>query len=207
MRLVVIGDTHGQHDALDVPDGDILIHTGDFCSVGALFEVRKFGRFLARLPHAHKIVIAGNHDFPFEETPDEARDLLGDVHYLFDSGVELEGLRIWGSPWQPEFLDWAFNLPRGDALRQVWARIPESTDLLITHGPPHGILDATVRGEPVGCEQLLERVLAVRPRLHLFGHIHEARGAARLDGIRFANVSNCDVASQLAHPATVIDLA
>jgi len=205
MRLVLLGDTHGQHDDLEVPDGDLLIHAGDFCSMGLLAEVQRFGRFLARQPHTHKIVVAGNHDFPFEETPDAACDALGDVHYLCDEGVELDGVRIWGSPWQPEFLDWAFNLPRGDALREVWARIPPDIDLLITHGPPHGILDETLRGEHVGCEQLLERVLELRPRLHVFGHIHEARGQIERAGIRFANISNCDVASRLAHPVTVID--
>ena len=206
MRIVLLSDTHAQHDDLDVPDGDVLIHAGDFCSTGTLHEVESFGRFLARLPHAHKVVVAGNHDFACEETPQEAREALGEVHYLFDSGVELDGVRFWGSPWQPVFMNWAFNLPRGEPLRAVWERMPSDVDVLVTHGPPHGILDETHRGQHVGDEALRQRVLAVRPRLHLFGHIHEARGATEQSGVRFINGANCGRASLLTHPATVVDL-
>lgn len=121
-RLVLISDTHGMHASIDVPEGDVLVHAGDFSARGREREVADFGAWLAAQPHAHKIVVAGNHDFLFEREPERARELLGDVHYLLDSGVEAAGLSFWGSPWQPWFHEWAFNLRRGPALEEVWAR-------------------------------------------------------------------------------------
>lgn len=121
IRIVCLSDTHCRLHEIDVPDGDVLVHAGDFSKRGDAGEVRAFVDALRELPHPDKIVIAGNHDFLFEREPDRARALLmeaggpghGVVHYLLDSGVTLHGLRFWGSPWQPEFFDWAFNLPRG----------------------------------------------------------------------------------------------
>lgn len=176
MRLVALSDTHGYHDQIEVPDGDILIHTGDLTNRGRLEEVIDFNRFLEGLPHRHKVVIAGNHDFCFERTPQEAEVLLTACHYLRDQSLELEGWKLYGSPWQPEFFDWAFNLPRGPALAEKWAEIPQDTDILMTHGPPMGCLDRTSRGEDVGCEALAERLDQLQVKVHVFGHIHEAYG-------------------------------
>ena len=192
MRLVLLSDTHELHDRLEVPDGDVLLHTGDFTSRGRVAEVEAFGAFLARLPHEHKVVVAGNHDFLFQERPEEARALLGDVTYLEDSGTRIGELSLWGSPWQPWFHDWAFQLQRGAPLAERWALVPEGTDVLLTHGPPHGILDRTERGERVGCEELARALTRIRPRLHAFGHIHEGHGMHRSEETLFVNASNCD---------------
>src|SRR3712207_5190443 len=107
MRIVCISDTHTLHDRVQVPDGDVLVHTGDFTKVGAEKDVRAFDRWLASLPHREKVIVAGNHDFCFERTRD-ARDWITAAHYLEDSGATVSGLRFWGSPWQPRFFDWAF---------------------------------------------------------------------------------------------------
>lgn len=192
LRLVCLSDTHGLHDRLDVPPGDVLLHAGDFTRRGTEPELREFATFLDGLPHRHKVVVAGNHDFLFERDPERARAVLGNVTYLQDEGVSIEGLAVWGSPWQPWFHDWAFNLRRGEPLAAVWRRIPDATDLLVTHGPPHGCLDRTWRGEPVGCEELSKALARVRPRLHLFGHIHEAHGHLDDGATLFVNASNCD---------------
>jgi Icc-related predicted phosphoesterase len=189
LTLVLMSDTHGLHDEVTVPPGDILLHAGDFTEVGGFEEVERFNDFLGRLPHPHKIIIAGNHDMCFEDEPERARRLITNAIYLQDQAVEVEGIKFYGSPWQPWFFDWAFNLPRGIDLERKWAMIPENTDVLITHGPPHGIGDANWLGEKVGCQDLRERLRQVRPRLHVFGHIHEARGMWEIDATTFVNAS------------------
>lgn len=206
IRIVIISDTHGHHD-FEVPPGEVLIHAGDGCKRGSLDEARSWGEFLAAQPHPHKIAIAGNHDRCFESEPALAREQLpASLTYLCDSGCELEGLRFWGAPWQPWFLSWAFNLPRGPELARKWGLIPEHTDVLVTHGPPMGVLDRTYAGEPVGCEELRAAVARVRPRLHVFGHIHEGYGAEALAGTLFVNASICTLAYRPDNPAVVVDL-
>jgi predicted phosphohydrolase len=189
MRIVCISDTHARHRLTAVPDGDILVHAGDVTRRGSLDDVEDFDRWLGTLPHRHKVVICGNHDFCFQERAAEARARITNAVYLEDSGCEVEGLSFYGSPWQPWFGGWAFNLPRGEELAKVWAKIPERVDVLVTHGPPEGILDRTNRGDSAGCRDLLNRVYEVRPRLHVFGHIHEAAGRTDIDGIVFVNAS------------------
>lgn len=193
MRIVCLSDTHGQHARLAVPDGDVLVHAGDFSLNGRPEEIARFDAWLAGLPHRHKLVIAGNHDFLFEHEPERARRLLPSATYLCDELAEVAGVRVWGSPWQPWFHDWAFNLRRGPALAAKWALIPAGIDVLVTHGPPQGVLDRTVSDEAVGCEELTLALARVRPRLHVFGHIHEAYGRLERDGTTFVNASNLDV--------------
>jgi Icc-related predicted phosphoesterase len=206
IRIVAISDTHGRHDRIRVPNGDVLIHAGDFTMEGTLEEVFAFDRFLAALPHAHKIVIAGNHDFCFERDPEAARAALVHALYLQDNAVEVEGIRFYGSPWQPWFFDWAFNLPRGEALREKWDRIPCATQVLVTHGPPLGRGDRTFDGRSVGCEELAKAVDRVRPRLHVFGHIHEGAGTSRDARTLFVNACACDLEYEAVHAPIVIDL-
>lgn len=205
IRLVLISDTHGFHDS-PIPPGDVLIHAGDGCKRGSLDEAQAWADFLHRQPHDYKIVIAGNHDRCFEAEFERAAGLFEGLDFLHDSGCERLGLRFWGSPWQPWFLSWAFNLPRGPALAAKWALIPDAIDVLVTHGPPMGILDHTFTGEAVGCEELRLAVARVRPRIHVFGHIHEAYGTAELDGTLFINASTCTLAYRPTNPAIVIDL-
>ena len=206
MRLVCISDTHARHAELALPAGDVLLHAGDFTRRGSERDILDFDAWLAEQPHAHKLVVAGNHDFLFERAPERAEALLRSALYLRDSGVELEGVRFWGSPWQPEFHRWAFNLERGAALAAVWARIPDDTDVLITHGPPRDRLDTTARGEAVGCDDLLERVRALRPALHVFGHIHEAAGVLRDAHTTYANACSLNLAYEPAHAPLLFDL-
>ncbi|MCA9671312.1 MAG: metallophosphatase domain-containing protein [Myxococcales bacterium] len=192
VRLVAISDTHGAHDRVSVPDGDILVHAGDLTGLGELAELHRANDFLAAQPHAHKVVIAGNHDWCFVRQPDQARAALSAARYLQDEAAEVCGLRFYGSPWQPWFLNWAFNLPRGPQLAARWAAIPDDTDVLITHGPPRGILDRTFAEAHAGCDALLARVTQIRPLTHIFGHIHEAAGVRVRGGTTFVNASACD---------------
>jgi Icc-related predicted phosphoesterase len=188
MRIVCVSDTHGFHKYTEVPPGDILVHGGDLTRHGSLADVEEFDRWLGTLPHRHKVVICGNHDFCFQHEPDEARARITNATYLEDSGCEIEGLTFYGSPWTPTFFDWAFMLPE-DELAAKWALIPASLDVLITHGPPLDVLDLTNRDEHAGSATLLDRVREVKPRLHVFGHIHEAAGRAEVAGATFLNAS------------------
>jgi Icc-related predicted phosphoesterase len=188
MRIVCVSDTHGRHRYTEVPDGDILVHGGDVTLHGTLDDVEFFNDWLGTLPHKHKVVIAGNHDFCFQNDPAEARARLTNATYLEDAGCEIAGLKFYGSPWTPLFFDWAFMLSDSD-LAAKWARIPAGLDVLITHGPPHGLLDWTNRDEHAGSSTLLDRVREVKPRLHVFGHIHEAAGRTEVEGTTFLNAS------------------
>ncbi|XP_028417628.1 metallophosphoesterase domain-containing protein 1-like isoform X2 [Dendronephthya gigantea] len=186
VRVVCISDTHGRIIE-NVPEGDILIHAGDFTKRGKIEEVEKFNQFLGSLNHPHKVVIAGNHDIGFHEesaqrmhgknfVPEaEVKAALTDCTYLQDSEVDILGLRIYGSPWTPAFRDWAFNEERGDAIDEIWKKIPKDIDILVTHGPPLGRCDVVAFGRShAGCANLLDRVQNhIKPRYHIFGHIHE----------------------------------
>lgn len=216
VRLVLLADTHLFHEDLRVPDGDVIVHAGDACRRGTLDELVVFAALWRALPHAHKVFVPGNHEWCFQKAPEAARALLPGTHVLIDEALELGGLRWYGSPWQPEFGRWAFNLPRGPALAERWACIPDDTDVLITHGPPLGLGDrsrhaarhAPSHGAPrledghTGCADLRARVASVRPRLHAFGHIHED-GGLWSDGVTLtANVTTWEC----ERACTVIDV-
>lgn len=208
MRIVCISDTHLAHmrSPIPLPDGDVLIHAGDATFRGTNMEIMEFSSWFDAQPHTHKIFVAGNHDVGFEKNEASALAVFYGGIYLKDSGVEIDGIKFWGSPWQPEFYDWAFNLPRGKPLRDKWALIPEGTDVLVTHGPPQMILDKTPRGEAVGCRDLMDRVLTVKPRLHVFGHVHGSYGRTVFHDTTFVNASICNEAYQPANAAIVVDL-
>jgi predicted phosphohydrolase len=206
VRIVCLSDTHLTQP--EVPDGDLLLHAGDATYNGRPDEIERFNAWFAGLPHRRKIFVAGNHDWLFQTEPARARRLLDpSITYLEDSGTTIGDLRVWGSPWQPWFFDWAFNLPRGEKLREKWRLIPDGVDVLITHGPPLGIGDRTVDGREEGCRDLLDEVVGrVRPRLHLFGHIHEGYGRVERDGIVFVNAAVVDERYEMVHPPVVVDL-
>lgn len=230
IRLVCQSDTHTKEFKLvhPVPDGDIYLHAGDFTSTGTLEQIRSFESFLSKLPHKHKVVIAGNHDVTFDEEyynsrggerfhpkrqfdTKQCRSVLIDsphVIYLQDNGVQLEGINIYGSPWQPEFCDWAFNITlRTPELQAKWKAIPEGVDVLMTHGPPWSDLGGMcTHGFDAGCPDLLDRVKELKPAVHLFGHIHEAYGVKHAFGTAFVNASTCTFVYRPDNAPVVIDL-
>ena len=206
-RIVVISDTHGLHKKMaKIPPGDILIHAGDLTGRGRLDQLAETADFLRALPHPYKVVIAGNHDFCLEEAPQQARALLHGLTDLQDEAITYCGLKIYGSPWQPRFFDWAFNVDRGPALKKIWAKIPDDTDVLVTHGPPLNILDQTIRGEAVGCADLAERVKKIKPKCHIFGHIHEAYGEKVTAGTHYINASICTLQYVPSNPPVELEL-
>ena len=206
IRIVALSDTHGLHGEIDVPDGDVLVHAGDVTARGDLDELPELDAWFAAMPHRVKVMIAGNHDWCFQREPEAARAAMPSVTYLEDSAFTALGLRFYGSPWQPRFFDWAFNLDRGAPLREKWDRIPAETDVLVTHGPPDGIGDRTEVGDEVGCMDLRGALARVRPRLHVFGHIHEGYGMYRFAGIDLVNASICNVRYRAVNAPVVVDL-
>lgn len=234
MRIVCISDTHlmhAQHKVV-VPDGDILIHAGDLTFSGTYMEIQEAGDWLKSMPHKHKVVIAGNHDFLFEKEYHLAKTALdaGDkLIYLQDSFQEVAGIKFYGSPWTPRFYDWAFQLDRNsEEARRKWAAIPVETQILVTHGPPYGTLDRVKRRsykvdplkgeiwdayyEKTGCEELAKRVKFLpNLQLHVFGHIHQGYGKTKAGSTRFGetiyvNASTCDATYLPINPPIVVDI-
>lgn len=194
LRIVCISDTHSLHDQVQVPPGDLLLHAGDHCNHGNSGEVKRFDRWLGSLPHPHKVIVAGNHDLPWQRRPRYARMWLHHARYLQDGGTEVEGIKIWGSPWQPDFDHWAFYQPRNSPLLgYAWEKIPDDTQILVTHVPPAGILDFLAADGPSGCNLLLERIRNLKHlKLHVFGHVHSGYGQVSKAGTTFVNASICD---------------
>lgn len=197
MKITFISDTHTKHNMLNLPGGDVLIHAGDIMNSGwGMSDITAFLNWFQKQDYDELIFIAGNHDRKFENDPLDVKELLEQyplITYLQDSWVEVEGVKIYGSPWQPEFCNWAFNLPRrGDALKEKWDSIPADTDILITHGPPQGHLDTSgpPYNEPnLGCELLRVKVDELKPKFHVFGHIHGGAGYKEHSGTHFINAS------------------
>ncbi len=208
MRIVAISDTHGQHEKLDLPGGDLLIHAGDISGRGEEQEVENFLLWVAKQNFAHKLFIAGNHDFYFErETEAEIRiKIPKEIIYLKDEGATINGLKFWGSPVTPWFFDWAFNRRRGHEIARHWEMIEVDTDILVTHGPMFRRLDRNSKGEHVGCKDLLLRSKELKLKTHIFGHIHEAYGTMESDGIKFINASVVNERYELINEPIVIDL-
>lgn len=206
MKLVLTADIHERHNRIEVPEGDVFITAGDFTMRGDPGKIKDFNAWLATIPCKHKIIIAGNHDFYFEKHPTSARKLITNAIYLEDEETTIDGIKFYGSPWQPRFFDWAFNLDRGEALRQKWSWVPNNTDVLITHGPPFQILDKCPDRRRVGCQDLLNKVQQVKPKVHVFGHIHHSYGIERIDGITYTNASICDERYKPTNKPVVLDL-
>ena len=208
MRITLISDTHTKHDELsydpkDLPGGDLLIHAGDIMNSGRNpVDINQFCKWFDGLEqYDTKVFIAGNHDRMFENVPEQAMEIVNsykNIEYLQDDRLDLwdqddQQTVIYGSPWQPEFYSWAFNLPRcGPGLATKWEAIPKDTDILITHGPPQDHLDMSgpPYNEPhLGCELLREKVDEQPPKIHVFGHIHGGYGYKFHNGTHFFNAS------------------
>jgi predicted phosphodiesterase len=206
MRITLISDTHTKHRNItpDLPGGDLLIHAGDFMNSGYnAYEIEDFCKWFEAQDYDHLVFIAGNHDRLFEDRPEKAMEIVNSyklIDYLQDDWIvvgdadphdpNVKTAKIYGSPWQPEFYNWAFNLPKaGTKLQEKWNQIPEDTDILVTHGPPFGHCDEAPFGGHVGCELLHERVDEFPPKIHVFGHIHAGYGYKFYNGTHFFNAS------------------
>ncbi len=234
MRIVCISDTHSLHPMMgyDLPEGDVLIHSGDCTNKGQRQDVENFVHWFMDQKYDTKIFVAGNHDFAFEEhryphhkgdydwyynLMDKETLSQSDVVYLEDNQCIIDSpefsrpIKFWGSPWQPEFYNWAFNLPRlGEDLQKYWSMIPDDTDVLITHGPPHGCRDFVSNWRQgdmnVGCELLAFHVERVKPLLHVFGHIHGAYGGMYKNDTLFVNAAICTEQYIPSNKPIIVDL-
>lgn len=221
-RICFISDTHSYHDAVTIPDGvDILVHCGDNTIEGANWEMSKFIEWFGNQKPRHKIFINGNHEVKVSELGDLTRIMVNshnrmfmtNIHYLEETGIEIEGIKFWGSPYTLEFFDWAYMYPRDEESgRKRWEGIPADTDVLVTHGPPFGILDSVLpaTGYPftnAGCSELLKKVIEVKPKVHSFGHIHETYGVRKPNDsdTLFINASTCNGNYVPVHPVIVVD--
>lgn len=203
ITVVLASDTHMLHDSVNWPEGDVLVHAGDMTSYGSSDELAGFIEWLEqKAPYERAVIIAGNHDHIFTRDNSRARKMLLEsrkITYLEDDGCEINGTRFYGTPWTFNDLyddeHWAFSKRSEPDLRKKWEMIPSNDiDVLVTHSPPLHILDRTWSKENVGSAGLLAEIVGrIRPRVHVFGHIHEAYGTAQRDGTTFVNACLCNL--------------
>ncbi len=195
MKLCIISDTHTKHKKLIIPECDVLIHCGDFTSVGYEYETRNFMEWFSSLRQCkHKICIAGNHDLIFERNAQLVKSLIPEnVIYLQDSEIVIDGIKFYGTPYQPEFFPehWAFN-KNPEKLKLIYGMIPNDVDVLITHCPPRFTLDKNSHGDNCGSYELLEAISKRKIKLNVFGHIHQGYGIETEHGKTFINASVLD---------------
>lgn len=212
VRLVCISDTHSLHEQMPpIPDGDVLIHAGDCTGSGSMLALSEFARWFGALPHEHKILIAGNHDFCFERQPTASREICVQqgITYLRGESTSILGVNFYGFPWQPIFRWMAFNAREGE-LRGRLSRVPNDTHVLISHGPAMNILDfIPSQNIHVGCQALAQRIEQLENlKVHICGHIHESYGflERESDGLKHVNASTCTASYQPSHPPIIVDL-
>lgn len=200
MKILHISDTHSKHRLLELPKGDVLIHSGDFTFGGSERERHAFIQWFCELPYKHKIFIAGNHDSCMCGV-EAIQELPENVYYLCNSSVTIEGVKFYGVPmFMEDILEEKYDC--------LFEKIPQDTDVLITHQPPYGILDGgDYKGQPYhyGNKILLNRVKQVKPRFHLFGHDHNVFGVTSEDGITFSNAAVVDEKYNFCRQANELD--
>jgi len=220
-KIACISDTHNQHYGIQIPECDILLHAGDFSYMGKAIDIVELNHWFGKLKASGKVkeivAIAGNHDWLCETNPSLAASLFTNCIYLNEQPAEVMGLKIFGSPIQPWFCDWAFNRRRGDEIARHWAKIPDDTQVLVTHGPPMGILDI-VKDNPynltngpdhLGCYDLTKRIGELKDlKLHVFGHIHDSNGVYidPVTGKTFVNAAICSEEYKPIQPVHVIEI-
>lgn len=208
MKIVAFSDSHWRLDKLEIPPGDVLVFAGDWSqSNGSIMDAIKFAAFVKKVPCKHKIIIAGNHDFCAQSESSIVKQVFSEAGaiYLQDNGCEIGRIKFYGTPWCPEFMNWAFMKPDYD-LTYVFKKIPTDTDVLITHTPPYGILDKIENRESVGSHALEETLRRVKPAIHIFGHIHNGYGHEYSDHTIYYNVSVCDDDYNLINKPTIIEV-
>ena len=206
-RIVACSDTHRSHWEVKVPEGDLFIFAGDN-DITDLITLHDFNDWLKEIPCKYKIVIAGNHDFELERIGKyECKRLLTNCIYLENEFIEVDGLKIWGSPYCPYFNNWAFMQP-DNMLKEIWDTIPLETEILVTHTMPYGILDGVLpRMQSVGSLTLRDAIKRVRPYIQIGGHLHEQGFQNYTDGkTTYFNVAVLDENYQLTNPCTIIDI-
>lgn len=191
MKITCISDTHTFHEAVKIEPCDVLICSGDVSFRGDLHEVVPFLKWFGKQPAQSRLFVSGNHDWCFERQSGEELCYPYDIVYLENSSVEIDGVNFWGSPVTPYFGGWAFNAHSVE-LEQTWAKIPDDTNVVITHGPPLFINDKTREGDDVGCFHLRNRIKDIRPQLHVFGHVHEGYGVYQDEFTTYVNASICN---------------
>lgn len=205
MKIVCISDTHGKHHELaPLPAGDMLIYAGDMTVRGTQDQIDNFLAWMAKLPYQYKILVAGNHDFALEQQPSSIVIPQG-IHYLYNEMVELAGLKIWGSPVCTPYFNWAFMWQQKQR-QELYRTIPDDVDIIINHGPALGVLDKTVKFNHAGCEFLRQRILEVKPKLSVCGHIHESYGQIELAGIVFVNAALLNRSYEIVNAPIVIEI-
>ncbi len=213
ITYVCMGDSHGKHEGIVVPDGDILLHSGDYSMMGYEHEVRSFLIWYESQPHAAKVLTNGNHEVAVEANHALFLAMLKEyapsVIYLNDSGAKIMGLNVWGSPVTPRFgYGWSWNRDRGPDIRRHWNMIPSDTNVLVTHGPPHGLVDRLERGEHVGCEELRDTIDNRLDDLILstHGHLHSAYGIDHIGQKTFVNAALVNERYQLTNAPIVVEI-
>ena len=199
MKILHISDTHNKHRVLgDMPSADVLVHSGDFTLSGGDMEALDFIEWLCDLPYKHKLFIAGNHDDCMLDASLEG--LPDDVNYLADSGITIDGISFYGVP--------MFVALKGEELKAIehYEQIPDSTDILITHRPPLGILDSIDDNIHYGSSILLDKVSIVKPKMHLFGHVHSAYGTMDWKGITFCNAGLTDWKYDIRYTPRIMEI-
>lgn len=211
MKVAVVSDTHGRM-GWEIPECDVFVHAGDITAGGSRTETRKFVKFLkeqaALGKFFHALIIPGNHDRALDLQREETLGYFDDprFHVLINQGIEIEGKTFWGSPYTPPFFNWFFMAEEGN-LFEMYKKIPENLDMLITHGPPFGILDPGFQADHVGSPELLKAVERRNISHHVFGHLHAAGGKTVYgDGIHYHNVAACDEAYKLVRQPIIIEL-
>lgn len=201
MKLTILSDTHLRHNQIKLTGGDVLIHCGDGLGMGRLRECEDFFKWFNKQPYTHKIYVPGNHDWCFQNNQDYLV-YTKDVHVLIDQIVYINGVSFYGTPWQPKFNNWAFNLDDlGPEITEKYSKIPEKLDFLITHCPPRTILDQVNNGPHLGCGSLSLRMieLVYTPKYHIFGHIHSGYGWEHFCNTMHYNVALCNEFNQIVN--------
>lgn len=193
MKIICISDTHNKHHELQIPPGDVIVHAGDFTDAGSKAETHNFLHWFSALPHKHKVLVPGNHDFYIEKKFDSLEKFIPkNINLLIDMQIIIDGFKFWGSPYTPGNGSWAFNKMPGREISAHWQQIPEDTDFLITHSPPFQILDELDNKRHIGCEKLLERIRQLKLPYHIFGHNHNDYGIVKRKNTVFINASSLD---------------
>jgi len=190
-KIIAMSDTHNRHKDIVMPECDIIIHAGDATNGGEHNELAPFLNWLSQQKSKYKVYVPGNHDAYVQRMPEKSRRMCEDrgITLLIDEGVELDGLKLWGSPYTPFFGNWSFQYYPGEGALTHWSKIPNNLDILITHGPAYQMLDVGMLGENAGCYYLFYKILETKPKAHICGHIHDGYGQKLFDGIKFYNVA------------------